>query len=101
MIGQPRPPSSGDIAHEIMQPVDGGIVIVRQSFAHRSCCESLLVFAYMRSDNGGDFIVVRDSTETPIIGNMVEQLGPFIGLLKVRRHAVLVVGRERKESSLA
>ena len=71
-----------------MQPVDGGVVIVGQSFANRSSRESLLVLAHVRSDNGGDIFFLDDGVQPSLVGNIVQQLGPLIGLLKVRRHAL-------------
>lgn len=88
------------ISHQVMKPVYGGVVIVWQPLTHGSRRESLLIFTYLGVYDRLSVILLLDSAQPPVIGDMREQLGALVRLLKIVRHALTAAGPPRVDARL-
>lgn len=70
-------------AYQIVKPVNGCIIIVRQTFPDGCSSQELLVLADMTGYDGAGICLVLYCTKTPIVGQTREEMRAFGSMLWV------------------
>jgi len=61
-------------AYQIMQPIDGGVVVILQSLPNSAVCHCLLFSSDMALDHGGCFfILLYQSAQAPVLASLARQ----------------------------
>jgi len=76
------------VSHQIMKPIYRGIIVVWKTFPNRGTRKCLLILANVRGYYRLRILLLLYRTQSPVIGNMIEQLCPLSSLFEVLRHAL-------------
>ena len=79
--------------YKIMEPVNGSVVIVGESFADRGGGESLLFLADVRGDDGVGVRALLKDAQPPIVEVLGEQVRSLSRVLEIGRHAAVPAAR--------
>ena len=79
--------------YEIVEPVNGGVVVVGESFANGGEGESLLFFADVRGDDGVGVGALLKGAHPPVVEILGEQVRSLRRVLQIGRHAAVPAAR--------